>query len=169
MGLVFCGVAATCDDTKATVYPGAPEEGGMGAGGDGVDNDCDGQVDEGTDSGDDDGDGYSENDGDCDDNNADVHPGADEIAGNGVDDDCDGEIDEDDGAGDDDSAADDDDDTAGSGDDDDDDDVAAPSMFGCDCSVGGGTQSVGWLPVLAVSLMLSLLIVLGRRRYSLPR
>ena len=39
-----------------------------------------------------DGDGYSEADGDCDDGDADRHPGADELC-NGVDDDCDGVVD----------------------------------------------------------------------------
>jgi Putative metal-binding motif/Kelch motif len=43
---------------------------------------------------DDDGDGYSECQGDCDDSNPNVHPGAAEIC-NGADDDCNGEIDED--------------------------------------------------------------------------
>jgi len=41
---------------------------------------------------DDDGDGYTSWDGDCDDDNPGVHPGADELC-NGVDDDCDGQTD----------------------------------------------------------------------------
>jgi hypothetical protein len=43
---------------------------------------------------DDDGDGISEDDGDCDDTDPSIHPGASDRC-NGVDDDCDGEIDED--------------------------------------------------------------------------
>jgi len=79
-----------CDDSNAAVNPGATEIL------DGVDNDCDGVIDI-----DNDGDGYT---GvytgapdptvlDCDDNNADIHPGAVEIIGDGVDNDCDGDID----------------------------------------------------------------------------
>jgi len=73
-----------CDDANADVYPGAPELE------DGVDNNCDGTVDEGTNAGDDDADGFSENEGDCDDNNASIHPDATDIPDNGVDEDCDG-------------------------------------------------------------------------------
>ena len=37
-----------------------------------------------------DGDSYSQNEGDCDDSNAEIHPGAFDVAGNGVDENCDG-------------------------------------------------------------------------------
>ena len=80
-----------CNDEDATVYSGAPEDGGDGSNnGDGIDNDCDGLIDENTNDSDDDGDGFTENDGDCDDNNPNVHPDAEEVLGNGLDDDCDG-------------------------------------------------------------------------------
>ena len=95
-----------CNDNNAAVHPGATELCN------GVDDDCDGQVDEGvqlTFYRDLDGDsygnaavttqacsvpaGYVTNSTDCNDNNAAVHPGATEIC-NGVDDDCDGQVDE---------------------------------------------------------------------------
>lgn len=74
-----------CDDTDASVYPGADEKE------DGRDNNCDGEVDEGGRLTDDDEDGYSELDGDCDDTQDSVNPGEVEVRGNPVDENCDGE------------------------------------------------------------------------------
>ena len=81
-GVTSC--SGDCDDSDATVHPGAGEVC------DSVDEDCDGFVDEGTDCYDDDGDGASEQDGDCNDGDAEVSPTTTEILGNGIDDDCDG-------------------------------------------------------------------------------
>jgi large repetitive protein len=90
-----------CDDTDLTIYPTATELC------DGLDNDCDGDLD--SSESDLDGDGWvvcTEDSGgwdgtaltggfeDCDDFNADTWPGADEYC-DGEDDDCDGDIDED--------------------------------------------------------------------------
>jgi len=81
-----------CDDSDPSVYPGAPEDGGDGSDkGDGIDNDCDGEIDEGTNAYDDDGDGYSEDEGDCDDEDPDVNPDAEDEPDNGIDEDCDGQ------------------------------------------------------------------------------
>jgi hypothetical protein len=76
-----------CDDTNVAIYPGAPDLE------DGLDNDCDGIVDEGSPEFDDDGDGFSDLEGDCDDADPLINPAAEERL-NGVDDDCDGTIDE---------------------------------------------------------------------------
>ena len=76
-----------CDDTNTDIYPGSPDVA------DGLDNDCDGEIDEGSPSADDDGDGFSDLEGDCDDESDTVFPGAPETI-NGLDDDCDGTADE---------------------------------------------------------------------------
>ena len=81
-GFGWC--ASDCDDRDATAHPGGVEVI------DGIDNDCDGLIDEGTTAYDDDGDGFSEDDGDCNDDNAEISPDHVEVAGNGIDDDCDG-------------------------------------------------------------------------------
>jgi hypothetical protein len=79
--------AVDCDDTNDTIYPGAVE-----VLGDGLDNDCDGVVDEGV-AVDADGDGFAVPL-DCDDTNATIYPGAVEVLGDGLDNDCDGVVDE---------------------------------------------------------------------------
>jgi len=101
--------SSDCDDSDASVNPGAEETCN------GVDDDCNGTVDDdyATDAldqyEDNDGDGYGgalavtsctqysayvTDSTDCDDSDASVHPGASELC-NGVDDDCDGDTDED--------------------------------------------------------------------------
>ncbi len=60
---------------------------------DGIDNDCNGQTDEGCDQ-DGDGDGVTRRQGDCNDSDATVHHGADDVCGDGKDNDCDGFVDE---------------------------------------------------------------------------
>ncbi len=106
----FADNSDDCDDSEASTWPGANEVC------DEADNDCDTAVDEnasdlGTWYLDTDGDGYGDPDAtqascegsdtlvadatDCDDGDAEVHPGATELC-NGEDDDCDGLVDDDD-------------------------------------------------------------------------
>ena len=77
-----------CDDNNAAVYPDAPE----GCTIDGLDNDCDGQVDEDAIM-DNDGDGYTLCTGDRNNTDASVFPGAPELC-DGMDNDCNGLVDE---------------------------------------------------------------------------
>ncbi len=99
-----CGTATTDSDGNCQ-KPGGYEADEATC--DGLDNDCDGDVDEGCD---DDGDDYCDadltvvgtpsvcpmGDGDCNDEEASVHPGASEICDDGLDNDCDGDVDCDD-------------------------------------------------------------------------
>jgi hypothetical protein len=84
-GFSLC--SGDCFEGDPGVYPGAGEVA------DGVDEDCDGVVDEGTAWSDDDGDGVAEITGDCDDGNNGLAPGLPELC-DGLDQDCDGAIDE---------------------------------------------------------------------------
>lgn len=77
-----------CDDANPLVSPAEIERRN------GIDDDCDGTIDETTDGYDDDGDGVIELSGDCDDGNPLNFPGADEHPTDAVDNDCDGIIDE---------------------------------------------------------------------------
>ncbi|MDP2308494.1 MAG: MopE-related protein [Pseudomonadota bacterium] len=76
-----------CDDADPSVHPGGTEYAN------GIDDDCDGTVDEGTENTDDDGDGFTEIAGDCDDGDPDTFPGGLEVC-DGVDNDCDLAIDD---------------------------------------------------------------------------
>jgi|GEM_PF-3507049 len=78
------GCEGDCDDEDAAVFPGQAEDCSNG-----IDDNCNGEVDEATDA---DGDGYGACD-DCDDTNPNMNPGQTEDTCNGVDDDCDGELD----------------------------------------------------------------------------
>jgi len=74
-----------CNDADPAIHPGATEYC------DGLDQNCDGVIDDGFDV---DGDGFTLCGADCDDADANINPNAVEIPGNGIDDNCNGLIDE---------------------------------------------------------------------------
>jgi hypothetical protein len=78
-------VPEDCNDHDPNVRPGIPEVCGNG-----IDDNCNGQIDESPDA---DGDGWTVCAGDCDDHDKSVHPGAVEIC-DGKDNNCDGRCDE---------------------------------------------------------------------------
>ena len=90
-GWATCGPTPwDCDDTDPNARPFHHDSFGFEAC-DGIDNDCDGDIDE---RGDWDGDGVTDCEGDCDDWNPSARPGLPDLC-DGVDNDCDGSIDED--------------------------------------------------------------------------
>ena len=93
-GFTSCG--GDCDDDEDRAYPGGIEAP------DGIDNDCDGVIDDGTAQVDDDEDGFCDHPaacsdgslpGDCNDGDPQVNPGAEENPVDGIDNDCDGVVD----------------------------------------------------------------------------
>ena len=132
-----------CDDSEAAIHPGAAEAC------DGLDNDCNGEVDDEVDL---DGDGWwpLECGGDdCDDTDPAVNPHADESVAcdDGIDNDCDGDVDDEDpdcGTPDDDDSA--DDDTT-------DDDTTEPPLDDCDCRSQTAPGAPGSLAAAALALI----------------
>lgn len=87
VGTGFSENALDCDDTHGEISPTATEiENGL-------DDNCDGLIDEGTPGFDNDGDGYSATDGDCDDADVDIAPNTAELC-DGIDNNCNNNIDE---------------------------------------------------------------------------
>ena len=82
--LNFVAAGNDCDNNNAAIHPNATEVCN------GIDDNCNGSIDEGFDL---DNDGFTTCDGDCDDNNSLRYPGAFELC-NGIDEDCDLLIDE---------------------------------------------------------------------------
>lgn len=82
-----------CNDSDPAIHPGAKECDATNTG-DGVDNNCNQYIDEGCANSDADGDGFTLGQGDCNDADATVNPGAYEVPGNNKDDNCDGRTDE---------------------------------------------------------------------------
>ena len=83
----FSACAGDCDDLNGLIHPAAVE-----IPGDGIDQNCDGEDAIGTGTGeeeDEDEDGFTVADGDCDDSNPSVYPGAEELC-DGLDNDYDG-------------------------------------------------------------------------------
>jgi hypothetical protein len=106
LGAGYVSNNTDCDDSNSNTNPSATEICNT------IDDNCDGQIDEGVQTVyfiDNDGDtygnpsvsilactqpiGYTPDDSDCNDNNASINPGAEDIAGNGIDENCDGQID----------------------------------------------------------------------------
>jgi hypothetical protein len=85
-GLTRCTTPVDCDDLDPDISPYASEVC------DGVDNDCNGLIDDGVDQ-DGDGDTYTTCGGDCNDSDASINPGAAEVC-DGIDNNCNGAIDE---------------------------------------------------------------------------